>query len=905
MVDGSGSHPSTSAASASTDQIRTEGRWVIGRGPSSCYVRKVQRIVTFGALLILACDPAPGPDAGPMDGATPRDTAALDTTPFDTTPADTEPPIVPTCLTHDGVDRAIDGTVSVDDPSACHRTYTIVTDAARRDDLPASPRTIAEREGWPTVRTANPTFDALHALALEEVRENSVAAVRDYAFGDGAAIDCGPGGCFETGRLWNYVWTRDIAYATHLGLARIDSQRARNSLEFKLSERRGGGDLQIVQDTGSGGSYPVSSDRVAWALGAEALLDELTGAERDAFVVTAHRALTNTVEHDRRVVFDPRDGLYRGEQSFLDWREQTYPDWTAGDVVHIAMSKALSTNLLHLRALELTARLSEERGMDPSRYRDWADALREAIRARFWIESEGLFSTFITTELDPAPVRRFDLLGSALAIMLDVATEAQARRMLASYPHFDAHTPVAWPHQQLTPIYHNRAMWPFVTAYWLRAAAHARNDASADHSVRSLMHGPLRALTNVENLEVASGETFVDDGSYSGPVINSQRQLWSVAGYLSMVHTTLFGVSVIDGDLDVSPKITATMREELFGGSGRIVLNELPFRGSWVSIVIELPASPAPGWLAIAERRLDGVPVADLGALREGEPHLIEIVMESGSGSTDSIRIVDDADWRDVFGPRTPGLAVSADGGNIALALSLNTEAPADVSWTIYRDGEVIADALAGTSTRLLDPDLDASTARSPCYAAELTFEPSGNHSQHSPPACYWGASLERVQVIDAGAMSHVGGEPSSAHGRFHYEPWGDPGDSLRVESFVATRSGPHLFQVTFGNGAGPIDSGVTCAVKRLVVEEVASGARVAEGALRMPHLGDWARWEDSSFVPAELAAGVEYRITIRGDEDVSNMSAFAHFADYTAGLGGRSGAFNRVNIASLTILAR
>jgi hypothetical protein len=71
-----------------------------------------------------------------------------------------------------------------------------------------------------------------------------------------------------------------------------------------------------------------------------------------------------------------------------------------------------------------------------------------------------------------------------------------------------------------------------------------------------------------------------------------------------------------------------------------------------------------------------------------------------------------------------------------------------------------------------------------------------------------------------------------------------------------------------------------------------------------MPHLGDWSRWADSSFVRAELTAGTEYRVVIRGDDEVVNMSAFAHFERYTGGLGGRSGAFNRVNVAELKILA-
>ncbi len=95
--------------------------------------------------------------------------------------------------------------------------------------------------------------------------------------------------------------------------------------------------------------------------------------------------------------------------------------------------------------------------------------------------------------------------------------------------------------------------------------------------------------------------------------------------------------------------------------------------------------------------------------------------------------------------------------------------------------------------------------------------------------------------------------------------------------------------------------------MKRVVVEDVETGATVGDGPLLMPHLGRdaWDRWAHSSFVRAELVAGRSYRIAIRGDADTVNMSAFEHFERYTGGPGGRSGAFNRANIAALKIFAR
>lgn len=859
------------------------------------------------------------PDGSTLDGSLPDGTPPGDATPPDGGAPDSTPPgdasVGPrTCATPDVTDTAgTDGwddtlgraTVTIDGRDACRRSYTLRSTATLRDSRPDNPRTVPELEGWPTLRSGHDLFDALHALALEEVRENSVEAIRDGAFNDGSPVACGTGGCFETGLLWNYVWTRDTAYAVDLGLAAMDPTRARNSLEFKLSERRGGGGLQIVQDTGSGGSYPVSSDRVAWAVGAWALLGHLEGAERDDFRDRAYLALENTIDHDRGIVFDPTDGLYFGEQSFLDWREQTYPEWTADDVVHIAMGKALSTNLLHLRAIEVASALAAETGdsANASRFGGFADSLRAAIRTRFWLEDEGLFSTYIATRLDSSAVRRYDLLGSAFAVLYGVADAAQATRVLSNYPHYGPGAPVVWPQQQQTPIYHNRGEWPFVTAYWLRAAAAADHDGVADRMVNALVRGAAINLSNMENFEAGSGAAFLEDGTASGPVVNSQRQLWSVAAYLSMVHDTLFGLHAGPDGLAVEPYLTRGLRNDLFAGSDSIVLNDYPYRGRTLTVALHLPAVGGDGGAYdVGSVRLNGrtvtgpIALADLDA----ENRVDVVLVDRGGRAPASLTDVPDADWRDIFSPRTP--VITAVDAGVSLGIGTGGETPSTVTLNIYRDGARVASDLPGTTTTWSDPTPPAS-GHSPCYAVESCFA-SGNCSQHSAPQCWWGTSGSAIEFIDASGLTNTGGSGSTSHGRFHYEPWGDPGDRLELSSFVPSRTGTHLLQVLYGNGAGAISTGITCAIKRIVVEDGSSGAVVAEGPVVMPHLGDWARWEESSFVPADLEAGRSYRIIIRGDDDVVNMSSFSHFETYTGGLGGSGGTFNRVNIAELRILA-
>ena len=875
-----------------------------------------------------SCSSDPAAEGGPMDaspdtspdgGTDAQDDVATDAT--DAADVQIDGPdgalpvtcVVPASADVTGTDVWDDvlgqATVAVHDREACHRTYTLATTAVlRHAGDRTNPRDVEELVGWPTLRSGHDMLDALYAMTLQEVRENSVDAIHDYGFNDGASVPCGDGGCFETGRLWNYVWTRDTAYAVDLGLAAMDPTRSRNSLGFKLSERREGGDLQIVQDTGSGGSYPVSTDRVAWAVGAWELLRHLEGPAREAFRDRALEALRNTLEHDREVVFDPSDGLYRGEQSFLDWREQTYPAWTSDDVVHIGMSKSLSTNLLHFRALELASALAGEVGDDTARdrYRGLADDLRDAIQDRLWLEEEGLFSTYVTTSLDPAPVRRYDLLGSALAVTFGVATPPQATRILASYPHYGHGAPVIWPQQQQTPIYHNRGEWPFVTAYWLRAAKAAHNDTVAARMVRALVRGAAVNLSHMENFEASSGAAWLDDGDASGPVVNSERQLWSVASFLSMVHHTLFGLEATDDGLHVRPFVPASLRAELLGGADAIVLNDFPYRGRFITIVLHLPSSAGTGTLAVQSLRLDGQPLTgDFVPLSSlADQSRLDVELGAGKGPAAGITIASDDSWQNVFGPRTPSVA-AIDSVTEGLRLTLASTEAADVSLRIYRDGVVVADELPGSTTSWTDDKVDFSESRSPCYVAEATFLSSGNHSQHSRPVCFWGTGGERVTSIPASAFVSEGGVGSSLYGRFHYEQWGDEGHTLTVPQFVSAWTGPHLVQLAFGNGAGPINTGITCAVKRVVVEDTETDEVVGSGIVMMPHLGSWDRWSASSFVPVNLEAGRTYRVVVRGDDRAVNMSSFAHFEAYTGGLGGSAGVFGRVNISDVWILAK
>ncbi len=782
---------------------------------------------------------------------------------------------------------------------------------------------------YPTVNSNHIWFDTLYALAIEEVRQCSHPIVSDGSYQNGDAIGEGTiGGFFQTGLFWTYVWTRDISYSIDLGLANINPLRSLNSLKFKLSERRGGGDLQIIQDTGTGGSYPISSDRVVWSLGSLALLKQLDPSTKSEFSQDSYEALKNTIEHDRSVIFDQSDGLYRGEQSFLDWREQSYPRWTKCDPVQIGMSKALSTNCCHFHALQLAASLAGELGDTDAqeKYSQWAQQLKQAINDHLYLEDQHLYSTFITSTFAPGAAHQYDSLGNALAILLDIADEEQAEEIVAHYPHFPLGPSVIWPQQRDTLIYHNHAMWPFVTAYWLKAAKKVKNAQAVTLGISSLVRGAALSLSNMENFDVVTGRVEIESENKE-PVINSPRQLWSVAGYVSMIHDIIFGISWTDTGLNIEPYITREFRHHLLPNSNQLVLNNLSYRGHIIDIILNLPpvTEEMSGSYVVETISLNNNQItSEILESMLSDRNTIEVNLGEGITEQSDIERVTNLDnYQYRFAPRPPIItSIDLVNNQLQINFNINSENPDEVRINIYRNGELVARDLEGSRTSWQDENSQGSDSPSYCYNLEAVYISSGLISQRSAPFCYWGSNPDynRIYSINAEQFSVFGGDFTFNYGRNHYQNWGAPDHSITVE-FTPEVSGHYAIQVVAGNGFGTTDTGITCGVKRLKMKLKETDSsdendeqNVASGYLIMPHLRErkdninyWDRWLESSviFTNSELMAGTTYKITIDQDDKAINMSHFVHNQNYTGGYqgnGGENGPLNYVNIAEIKL---
>ena len=120
-------------------------------------------------------------------------------------------------------------------------------------------------------------------------------------------------------------------------------------------------------------------------------------------------------------------------------------------------------------------------------------------------------------------------------------------------------------------------------------------------------------------------------------------------------------------------------------------------------------------------------------------------------------------------------------------------------------------------------------------------------------------------------SMKNKGGNLVDGH---HFTNWGEMGHELRTE-FTVGENGQYVICAEFANGSGPVNTGITCAVKRLDIRESGSDTVVGSGYLIMPQSGNWKRWDISTPVISDLKSGKKYEIIIYEDKYSLNMSYF------------------------------
>ena len=373
---------------------------------------------------------------------------------------------------------------------------------------------------FPQLTTDYPLINALYNMSLEEMQQNLEAD-----------------STFRTGKEWAGVWTRDISYSVILGLAQVHPQVSKNSLMRKVKNGR------IVQDTGTGGAYPVSTDRMTWALAAWEIY-KVTGDR--SWLQESYQIIKNSLEDDYKNAYDEQTGLVRGESSFLDWREQTYPRWMQPADIYESLN--LGTNAVHYQANRIAAQMAEllQDRQAAAKYNTKAAGIQKGMNEWLWQEGKGYYGQYIYGRNYKILSPRAEALGEALSVLYGIADDEKQKKIVANTPVMAYGIPSIYPQIPGIPPYHNNGIWPFVQAYWSLAAAKAGNENALTESISAIYRQAALFLTNKENFVASTGD-------YAGTQINSDRQLWSVAGNLGMVYKVLFGLDFQPDQLVLKP----------------------------------------------------------------------------------------------------------------------------------------------------------------------------------------------------------------------------------------------------------------------------------------------------------------------------------------------------------------
>lgn len=357
--------------------------------------------------------------------------------------------------------------------------------------------------------------------------------------------------------------THNLGYSSLLSLALIDPQAAQNSLMKRVSQGR------ILQDDGTGGSWPVTTDRAVWVLGAWEVY--LATGDKD-WLKQSYEVVRHSLSQDEAMIYDHTTGLVYGEASLPYCRKEVYPAWM--QPADIAQSECLSNNALFFRANEIASRMAQLCGDGgvAAHFKQVADAIKEGINNYLWIESAGYYGQYLYGRVNKTVSTRSETLGEALCIIFGIADAQRAQRIVNSIPSSPYGMTCFNP--QIPDIYtlHNNAIWPHTQAYWLWASALTRCPQAVTHGLASVYRTTALMATNMENTDATTGTC--------NTAYNSGSALLSVAANLSIPLRVFAGINMNEEGITIQPLVPK-------GWMSKKQLTNLKYRKAILDITIQ------------------------------------------------------------------------------------------------------------------------------------------------------------------------------------------------------------------------------------------------------------------------------------------------------------------------------
>jgi hypothetical protein len=642
--------------------------------------------------------------------------------------------------------------------------------------------------------------DALYNLALEEMQN---------------AIE--PDSTFRTGKEWAGVWTRDISYSIILSMGILQPKVAMISLKRKVK------DGKIVQDTGTGGAYPVSTDREIWAVAAWEVY-KVTG-DID-WLQYAYPVIKNSIDDDLHNIYDAETGMVKGESSFLDWREQTYPTWM--QPADIYESECLGTNAVHFEANTVLSEMAAALGFDDDvkKYKAVATKIKNGINENLWQEDKRYFGQYLYGRPDKILSPKSEALGEALSVVFDVADKTRRQQIISNTPVTPFGISCIYPQIPGIPPYHNDAVWPFVESFWAQASAKAGNEESVVKAIASVYRPAALFSTNKENFVAGTGD-------YAGTQINSSNMLWSLSGSISLVYKVLFGMQFNTNNILFQPFVPKVF-------SGKRTLNNFKYRKAILNIEMDGYGNEIRSFMIDDKES----PKHQVSSNLQGS-HTVKIVLGNNNLPSVNINSVENE-----FSPQMPsvqyekGMLSWKDTGNIT-------------SYKVIKSGKLLQQ-IHGNS-------LNIDTAEYGNFQI-IAVENNNRESFASKPLqIYPPANEQIIQIEDFAPKS------SKTYQGFTGKGFVEISKTVnRNIDFPITISadGNYILDVRYANGNGPINTENKCAFRTLSIDSSTLKTLV------FPQRGkdEWSNWGWSNSLEIHFTKGLHH-ISVTFEKWNDNMN--------------------------------
>lgn len=648
---------------------------------------------------------------------------------------------------------------------------------------------------YPELKGGNLLHRAIYNMALDEM----VNAVE-------------PDTTLRTGKEWAGVWTRDVSYSIILSMAALQPEASMISLMKKVNPSG-----QIVQDTGSGGAWPISTDRMVWVLAAWEVY-KVTGDKE--WLKKVYPIALRSLEKDAKTIWSD-NGLVKGETSFIDWREQSYPKWM--QTVDISQSEAMGTNVMYAAALQAVSEMAGILGHKAvaKEYAAKSADLAARIDETFYMPDKGYYGMYTYGRDSKILNPRAETLGESLAILYDIAPVARQKEISQNNPTTPFGPAIFYPQIADMPNYHNNALWPFVGSYWALAQAKVGNEPGVVEGIGAIFRPAALFCTNKENFNLDNGDIYTE--------LNSSNMLWCLSGNIALTQQILMGIHFEADGLRIQPFVP-----EVFGEDR--TLSNFPYRGARLNITVRGYGDKVKS-LTLNGKTLDPAKVIPAKLLAKGGDIEVQMANEPISAMTINRQANKKA-------PLTPiaWLEINGEGKDLFPLQNLLRWNPIEYigEYIVLKDGKEVG-RTHETQWAATEPGEWQVIGVAADGTQGFASEPRRNTlaDVYEMPEESKEATLGR-QVLD----------PRGAFGAGFVGI--NTGEGTPEVEIAVDEPGTYAIGFRYANGEGPVNTENKAAIRTLMVDGKKAGTVV------MPQRGvnNWEDWGMSNSVQVELQPG-------------------------------------------------